>query len=171
MENKPIKLPDTSKIKEFAATFQFENDPKVIFKKAAQKLAEDMSYTELRKISLASGVGSQFSIVDTVSEQYAPLVVSFARQLIEEYGCKKPSEIATAEIVAISHVQFLENSKLSKIYKRDFHLHKEMDRSCRRYLSSLAMLRQMKRPPTLVNIVTAQNAFIGQNQLNAVDKE
>lgn len=160
---------NTTKVKELASSLQFASDPEVIFEKVSRTLTEKplehMSYPETRDLALAAGVGNQFTIADAVDHQYSTLAVSFARQLIAEYECKTPSEIATAEVVAASYANYLEYSRLVKIYKRDATFHKAVDRAHRQYLSSLSALRQMKRPSLSVNVV-AKNAFVAQNQVN-----
>ena len=153
-----------------ASAFRFAADPDVIFDETARKLsgtdnAEGLCSVDGKKLALASGVGSQYTIADAVDEQYAPLAVSFARQLIAEYGCKTPGEIAMVEVVAVSYVHFLEASKLMRVYKRDPIVDKKVDRAHRRYISALGALRQMKAPSVSVKVIT-QNAFVAQNQVN-----
>jgi hypothetical protein len=167
----PKELMDTPKVKELASALRFESDPKEIFEKTSRTLAEKsmehMSFPELQDLAFAVGVGSQYTVAEAVDHRFAPLAVSFTRQLIEEYGCNTPSQIAVAEVVATSYARYIEHSKLMKTYKRDGFVHKAVDRSQRQFISALGALRQMKAPPISVK-VTAQNAFVAQNQVNPI---
>ncbi|HEV3245397.1 MAG TPA: hypothetical protein VG102_03490 [Candidatus Paceibacterota bacterium] len=160
---------DTTEVKQIARSLLFEGEPSVVFEDAARKYNDgklhEMDYVGLKKLALAPGIGSQFSIVDAVDDIHVPLLVSFARQLIEEYGCKMPSEIAVAEVTATSYVHYVVASKRMSRNVGDSKYDKQVTLAHRRFLSALGALRQMMRPPVSVKIV-AENAFIAQNQVN-----
>ena len=165
---------DTEAVRRFAADLPFAADPDCIFENASRQLqgaTEDEALhilsAQSRKLALAAGAGSQYTVAEAVEAQYAAYAVMFARQLIEEYHCKTPSEIAVAEMAAIAHAQHLEYSRLAKVYPRDAVIAKKVERAFRQFMAALAMLRQMKAPPLSVQVI-AKNAFVAQNQVNAV---
>ena len=166
------QVPDPLAAKAFAEGLRTESHPDVIFEKAARALtekpAEHLSYPELQELAFAPGVGSQFALADSVDRGFNTLAISFARQLIDEYGCKTASEIALAEMIAAAYAQYLSHSKYAANSRYNATSFRELDRAHRRFLSSLAMLRMMKRPAMSVNITT-ETAYVAQNQVNNND--
>ena len=167
-----------TELKKFIMSFRFDGDPDLIFWDVNRKLTSDNEEGNLRllesrdrELVLAAGIGSQYTVTETVHQQYIPLAVSFARQLIEEYGCKTPSEIAVAEVTAISHAHFIMASKYSRSWASVSPWHKEVERAQRRFLSALGALRALKRPSVTVNMVNAETAFMGPTQVNTTHND
>ncbi|MDE2021912.1 MAG: hypothetical protein KGI71_03300, partial [Patescibacteria group bacterium] len=156
-------------VRALAQSLSFEDDPDRVMEDAARRVdsgtLQDMPLPEARKFAYSAGIGTQYSIADAVDPEYATLAVAFARQLVEEYDCTKPGEIALAEVAAADHASFLEYSKLSQFRKNDGVVLRERDRAHRRFLTSLGALQRMKRPTLEVKVV-ADTAFVAQNQLN-----
>lgn len=163
-------LSDPSALKKLAPTLQFESDPDVVLEKISRMLSDgkkldEMSYIDLRNVAFTAGIGSQLSIADAVNAEHSVLAVTVARQFIEEYQCKTPSEVAVAEVAAASYVHFIVASKRMSRNVGDSMYEKQVTLTHRRFLSSLGALRQMKQPPVAVNLISAQTAFVGQNQV------
>lgn len=117
---------------------------------------------------------SHYALTLTTTNNYSILLEEFCSQVIEEYDCKTPSEIALAEIVAGSFVRHLRIARRLEEFVSDGWLSnerngmmavlsKELDRASRMYLSSLMALKQIKSPKVDLNVI-AKNAFIAQNQ-------
>lgn len=112
----------------------------------------------------------------TVEEALQPFIIQFARDLVEEYDCRKPSEKALVHAVAESYSRIMSISKRLRInipmdsYSELRILHltqlgKELDRAHRHFAAALQTLKQLKNPPLNVKITT-QAAYIAQNQQN-----
>ena len=116
-----------------------------------------------------------------VSDTYKDFVTDFALDLAVEYDCKTPSERALAQLAAIAYTKVFDYSdqfKGVKSLKTTSHelngyyslLGKEIDRSNRHFLSYLMALRQTKEPKLKIN-VTAQTAFVAENQQVNINKD
>lgn len=171
---------DPRELQKLVAFFPFETEPDLLFERIARKLTgpnKDGSFSHddlrvlvpnSRELKLAGGIGGQYTIVDTVGYPYGPMVVTIARQFIAEYKCQTPSEMAMAEIAAVSYVQFVDASKQMRIHINNPVYDRKVDKAHKQFMSALDALRRMKTPPTGRNVVTAQNAFLAQNQINTV---
>lgn len=136
-------------------------------------LALIQEYESKMRELLTGELSTHFALNYTVGNYYKEMVVKFCNQLLEEYSCKTPSEIALAEIAASSFARYLDYSDLlSEISHKPFNkmintsfsvLSKEVDRAYRAYVSAILTLKQLKNPPLKVRIKTT-NAFIAQNQ-------
>ena len=65
-----------------------------VSKKDRKKTNETVS-----KALIICGLDNHYPLAETVGERYRPLVVEFARELIQEYNCQTPSEKALAQVV------------------------------------------------------------------------
>jgi hypothetical protein len=123
---------------------------------------------------MGKGVGKQYALTTAVAQEFRPLLITFARQLIEEYKCDGPSEKAMAEVAATAYVRVIQYSEvLSRVKhaesvtneKNGFYniISKELDRAYRHFESSISMLKQMKLPA--INLkVHSKNTFIADKQ-------
>jgi hypothetical protein len=197
--NKKLPQPKTVETKELAKPFTDEQtldflkecalakcDPKGILKRlSATAFAwyENSKPSKELRARLQEEVGealpiialdTHYLIAEVVGERYRPFVITFVKQLIEEYQCKTPSEKALAQNVAVSYVRSIElSNRATSMARADSTsqekngyygaLSKELDRAQRQFTSSLLVLKQMKSPNLEVNI-KAKNAFIAQNQ-------
>lgn len=103
------------------------------------------------------------------------LVVEFCKQLIKEYNCQTPSEIAICEIAAcafIRHLEYLQKLKLLMqliMYSQDYLnknlsvVGKEADRAQRTFMSAITQLKYLKNSPLTVSIKT-ETAYLSQYQ-------
>lgn len=160
-----------------SATFvEYRSDPKPS-KELSTRLQEEVQQA-LPIITL----DTHYLIAEVVGERYRPFVITFAKQLIDEYQCKTPSEKALAQNIAISYVRSIElSNRATSMARTDSTsqekngyygaLSKELDRAQRQFTSSLLVLKQMKSPNLEVTI-RAKTAFIAQNQqVNATSSD
>ena len=126
------------------------------------------------ELAMGKGVAEQFALTNVVAKEYSPLLISFARQLIEEYKCVGPSEKAMAEVAAAAYVRILQYSELFSTVKNGQsitnekngfynNISKELDRAHRHFESAISMLKQMK-VPTMNLKVHSKNTFIADKQ-------
>jgi hypothetical protein len=126
------------------------------------------------ELAMGKGVAEQFALTNVVAKEYSPLLISFARQLIEEYKCIGPSEKAMAEVAAAAYVRILQYSELFSTVKNGQsitnekngfynNISKELDRAHRHFESAISMLKQMK-VPTMNLKVHSKNTFIADKQ-------
>lgn len=118
---------------------------------------------------------SHYGLVESVPENYRPMIIEQSRQLISEYNCTTTSEKQLAELAGMAYVRALVAAKrfngciaVSEYISDDRTrylavLSKELDRAHRQYLSALATLKQIKAPALEIN-VKAKTAFVAQNQ-------
>lgn len=113
-------------------------------------------------------------LLDSFPKKYRALALKFVQQVIKEYDCKAPSEIALAEIVASAYIRQLRvTSRLYAGIEDDFLnteknsftaiLSKELDRAVRTYIIAITTLKHIKNPPIELK-VKATTAFIAENQ-------
>lgn len=112
-------------------------------------------------------------LVNSFPEKYRSLVLKFVRQIIKEYDCKTPSEIALAEIVTSAYIRQLRCSSrlddgIGAVLNMEgvafmSALGKELDRATRTYITAIATLKHIKNPPIELK-VRATTAFIAENQ-------
>ena len=126
------------------------------------------------ELAMGKGVAEQFALTNVVAKEYSPLLISFARQLIEEYKCVGPSEKAMAEVAAAAYVRILQYSEVFSTVKNGQsitnekngfynNISKELDRAHRHFESAISMLKQMK-VPTMNLKVHSKNTFIADKQ-------
>lgn len=126
------------------------------------------------ELAMGKGVGEQFALTNVVAKEFSPLLISFARQLIEEYKCVGPSEKAMAEVAAAAYVRILQYSEVFSTVKNGQsitnekngfynNISKELDRAHRHFESAVSMLKQMK-VPTMNLKVHSKNTFIADKQ-------
>lgn len=134
---------------------------------------EELALAErIMKATSALALKSHHLAAETAGKYFRPFVVNFTKDLIKEYNCQSPSEIALAEIVASSYGRYLEYSnRLSnyiEVHKNVntgdcLFLGKEVDRAHRQFITTLTTLKQIKSPTLEVKVKT-KTAFISQNQ-------
>jgi len=106
--------------------------------------------------------------------KFGALAVSMTKDLIQEYGCTKKSEVGLVHLIVTSYVRYLDLSERHQtVTEMEYLSHEkinyyramaqEMDRAHRQYLSGLNALTALKQPPMKVNVRT-NNAFVAQNQ-------
>ncbi len=151
-----------------ATAFEWRENPK-----PSKELSARLQ-TEVGEALPIIALDTHYLIAEVVGERYRPFAITFAKQLIEEYQCKTPSEKALAQNIAVSYVRSIElSNRATSMARTDSTsqekngyygaLSKELDRAQRQFTSSLLVLKQMKSPNLEVNI-KAKNAFIAQNQ-------
>ena len=187
VKEKAVEKPITAaNVREMASALHTQNDPDSIFRevsillksissrKNGKEMADKILLERSAQILMACGVGNQYAITETVEPHYQPLLISFARQLIDEYKCEAPSEKAMAEAAALAYIRVITfSAKIHGIRRMESTspeingyyaiIGKELDRANRHYQTSIATLRQMKQPPLTVQ-VNAKTALIAQNQ-------
>lgn len=175
-----------------------ENDPKALGEKEPKRLVNPFSdeyksslptrtpeeekergkfmelLTHYRKTLLNDELITHHALSYSVDSDHEGLVIEFCKQLIQEYGCKSPSEIALAEIAAsafVRHLNYLYKLRCL-LYNLPFNnlmnnsvsiISKETDRSQRIFISAITTLKHFKNSPLTVN-VKATAAFFAQNQ-------
>ncbi len=127
------------------------------------------------KLAMVMGLDNHYHLAGAVSKKYRPLLLNTVEQIIKEYECNTAIEKTTAEIIALAHIQVINdqkrlNSLINSLDEVDdsstryvAFLSKQLDRSYRHYLSAVITLRQLKQPNMEVTIKT-NNAFVAQNQ-------
>jgi len=132
-----------------------------------EKIAEEISNIH-RMFSLETG----HALLEGIAENQRPLVLQLKKEIMKEFDCTKPSEIALADQVAFSYARKMAFSNILESNLKYFgskydgyrnFLSKEIDRAHRQFLSSLESLKNAKQPPLKVNL-KSNNAFVGQNQ-------
>jgi hypothetical protein len=148
------------------------------FKKMKESKFSDESQEEFRDVATKAlpivGLENHYQCSECIGEHYRPFVIQFARDLVQEYGCKTMSEKALAELAAASYGRVLEYSQVFNSCLRIEYLSseknnyysmigKEVDRANRQFITSLNLLKQIKSPNIQVSVKT-NAAFISQNQ-------
>ena len=168
-------------IKDFISGCAIGDDPIAVLKQAQHDLdnIEDKqnmtAKSSLYKVLTLYEFDKGILATSAIPEKYRSFCIDFSRNLQKEYQCEKPSEKATAELVAVNFIRTLEiqnkiNSYLSLGNITDMGvkylavLSKELDRANRHYLNTLQTLKMIKLPALEVNIRT-QTAVVGQNQI------
>ena len=125
---------------------------------------------------------NHYAVIDTVKEDYKPMVIEMANQFIAEYQCVAPSEKALAELAASAYARYLQyaasfqnitNIKWLSSEKNGLYANysKEADRAQRQFMMAIATLKQIKSPTPRINVRT-NTAFVAQNQqINAIKEE
>lgn len=197
---KEEKKPTTEKeqmafgVREYAKAIKSISDPNTIVDQIAEEICKLPDGPErmpaIRKmimdkgdeLVMSEGIGTQFALSAITPKIYQPLIVAFARQLIEEYKCDGPSEKAIAEVAAGAYIRILEYSELFIHMRKNSELShekngfysivsKELDRAHRQFESALSTLKQMK-VPALAFTVNSKNTFIAdKQQFNNVKKQ
>lgn len=115
--------------------------------------------------------------MESVTDGYQDLIVSFTNELIIEHDCKTPTEIALARMAAAAYVKSCDYSEELRNCRGDTWLSgakngffsmigKEIDRANRQFMSAIIALKQLRSPSIEIN-VTAKNAFVaGKQQFN-----
>lgn len=135
------------------------------------------SLQQRRKALITNELTTHYGLTYCVRDDYKGFVVEFCNQIIEEYNCKKPSEIALAEVAACAFVRHLDYAEALRclLHNLPFNnlvnnsvaiISKEIDRSQRVFATAITLLKQLKSPRLEVKIKTT-NAFVAQNQVNA----
>ena len=164
-----------------------KDDPDYVFRTVMKNLSdlpddvgsgptvECYIHGEMYDLLMATGVGTQFASVMAVQHRYRPLFISFTRQLVDEYKCDGPSQIAIAEVAASAYVRVIKiqremesmpsqidlmTSESNRYYSI---LSKDLDRAERHFITAVGMLKHMNVSPVSVKI-NAQNAFIADKQ-------
>lgn len=177
-----------------ASTTYASCDPKLMLEKLGKNINElraqkkpnkeliEQTGEEFRKTMKIMALDTHYLAAESVSEQYRPFLIQFARDVTDEYQCKTPSEKALAEIIATSYGRILElsssfncsqNIEFLSSEKNGYYgmIAKELDRAHRQFTTSLLVLKQIKSP-TLEISINAKTAFIAQNQqVNATSSE
>lgn len=149
-------------------------------KKNEQIIKEMQKYSAdiVRTLSLETN----HFLISAVDEIYKSFALEFSDNLKKEFDIKTPSEKALAQTTTLSFIHYLKYSNLWNVnidFQRENEsmlavLSKEIDRSYRRFITTLQLLSQMKNPPLKIN-VKAENAYMAQNQQinnpNPVDNE
>ncbi len=183
------KPPTTEESKQFVRDSMHAGcDPEYLFReisgvlqklKDGSKKGKDEAKKYLQEQSdqfvMALGLENHYHLRHSVSKKYAPLVLNVVQQIEKDYKCTTALEKATAELVALAHVQVINDQKrlndfLNCVEEVDdastrcgAFFSKQADRSYRNFLSMMTALRQLKQPQLEVNIKT-HNAFVAQNQ-------
>jgi len=110
--------------------------------------------------------------------KYQPMFSKMRKQIVEEYGCKSPSELMLADSIVANYWLIMRNQmNLARMVENEdggytFNqskiniiniLNKVVDSSSRRLYSTISLLKELKQPSLKVNVKT-NNAFIGHNQ-------
>jgi len=138
-------------------------------KKDRERTTENIS-----KALIISGLDNHYPLAETVEQRYRPLVIEFARGLVQEYNCQTPSEKALAQVVVGAYARILEYSRsLQACGRTDWFSHerngfysmlsKELDRANRHFVTALTTLKQIRTPSLHINVRT-KAAFVAQNQ-------
>ncbi len=143
---------------------------------------KDEEQRELQEPALSAmfalEVETHVALMDSFNEKYRGMAKELCAQIIRENNCSTHMEKMLAETIAGSFVRYIDSSKRYNSYvpgdstsSEQNHLlavmSKQIDRAHRQFLSSFAMLRQIKQPQLEVNI-RAKNAFVaGNQQINA----
>lgn len=161
--------------------------PESIFHEVTKKLngvdqeeASSIINAHTTKLTMATGVGSHKSIALSVDRDYAPLVISFAQQLVQEYECSTPSEKSLAEVAANAYVRIISTAEQLSTVKKVREpsnlqtnwyamLSKELDRAERHFFTALSSLKQLRLPSVSVNIKTKAAFVAEQQQFNNSD--
>lgn len=143
---------------------------------AGKDSKEDRERTteNISKALIISGLDNHYPLAETVEQRYRPLVIEFARGLVQEYNCQTPSEKALAQVVVGAYARILEYSRsLQACGKTDWFSHerngfcsmlsKELDRANRHFVTALTTLKQIRTPSLQINVRT-RAAFVAQNQ-------
>jgi len=164
-----------------------KDDPDYVFRTVVKNLSDlpdDVGTTpsvegyihgEMYDLLMATGVGTQFASVMAVPHRYRPLFISFTRQLVDEYKCDGPSQIAIAEVAASAYVRIIKIQREMESMPSQIDLmtpesnryysilSKDLDRAERHFITAVGMLKHMNVSPVSVKI-NAQNAFIADKQ-------
>jgi hypothetical protein len=122
-------------------------------------------------------VETHVALMGSFNAEYRGMAKELSSQIIKEYDCTTHVEKMLVESAVSGFIRHIDNSKrfnncinanaeeviLPVLAQFLAMLGKQMDRSNRQFLSSLAMLKQMKQPQLEVNIKT-KNAFVAENQ-------
>ena len=161
-------------------------DPSIIYRKFYEEYiskvgnkdfnSANVDSTLINQAMLLGNFENHFLLSQSAGEEVQPLAIQFARDLIEEYDCRKVSEIAVVHMVVESYVRVL---NLSKKLKCNFpkesysdltivflnQLGKELDRAHRHFNVAIQTLKQIKNP--IINVkVNTNTAFLANNQQN-----
>lgn len=147
--------------------------------KEAEQMKKDMLESH-NEVLTSLGLETHYTLAETVSKRFQPLIIEVARQIEKEYDCKTASEKILVQLIAGTYGKIIDYSSLmnSNIFdlgisanKNNYNalLSKELDRAHRQLITALATLRQIKNPPLELN-VRAKTAFVAQNQqINAIN--
>lgn len=163
-------------IEEFKVALKKINAGKGKKKPATIKKETERATAMMMKVEMAYGLENHFPLLQLSAKKHTPLIIEFAKKLTAEYDCKMPSERALVQVIVIAYAKILEfTERLSDNLNADdpwiSHeknglksvLGKELDRANRRFITALAMLKQIKSPAIEINI-KAKTAFVSQNQ-------
>jgi|GEM_PF-1865772 len=129
----------------------------------------------VRSAMYALEVETHYGLMDSFDEKYRSMAKEMTSQIIKEYECTTHAEKMLVESVVSGFISQLSHTKRfnscfnaqeyisSELAQFLGMLGKQIDRSNRQFLSSLAMLKQLKQPKVEVNI-KANNAFVAENQ-------
>jgi hypothetical protein len=169
--------------KHVGTTMKPEADPSRVLKQFAKLAAQYKGNTksidpELTKAyTLAVSVMSlntHARLADTTTAKLAPLAITVAKQLIDEYRCITAAERTLAETVANAYIRTLRYAEaLNDVYSQGSTsptinryievTGKELDRANRQYLTALSMLKSFNQPGVNVTF-KANTAFVAQSQ-------
>ena len=163
-------------------------DPKIIIKELGEKLLPKFKANKLskkgnkrfekiaRKALMMYGIENHYPLAETINENYRPFIIEFSNQLIREYNCQNPSEMALVEVIANAYLKVIDGSRrlnnelgeAGQIINENRTKHltmlsKQLDRSNRQFITALTTLKQIKAPSLSINVKT-KAAFVAQNQ-------
>jgi hypothetical protein len=185
----PLEEMSVNQLKQHVGTTMTpEADPSRVLKQFAKLATQhdgdtkniDSELTKAYALAVSvMSLNTHARLADTTTTKLAPLAITVAKQLIDEYGCETAAERTLAETVASAYVRTLRYAEaLNDVYSQGSTTPtinryievtgKELDRANRQYLTALAMLKNFHQPGVNVTF-KANTAFVAQNQeVNAV---
>lgn len=167
---------EDEKIKELNTLYSSDKDDEVS-KKRKGELATELSYA----FNFENGI-----IVANLSHnKYSSALARMRQRLINDYDCKDSLELMIVDSIVASYWRAMRHERLSNLLceekdggwsfnQQKINLLKEVNRGLelanRQMSNSIILLKELKQPKLNIK-VTAENAFIAQNQQVNVDKK
>ena len=183
-KNTPIEQMSVDQLKKHVGTaMKPEADPSRVLKQFAKLAAQykgdiksiDPELTKAYALAVSvMSLNTHARLADTTTAKLAPLAITVANQLIDEYGCVSAAERTLAETVANAYIRTLRYAEaLNEVYSQGSTsptinryievTGKELDRANRQYLTALSMLKSFNQPGVNVTF-KANTAFVAQSQ-------
>lgn len=140
-----------------------------------QQQIEEEALKEVSAVMYGFEAETHIALMEGFIERYQGGAKEMCKQFIRDFDCKNSVEKILAETATIAFMRYLDTSRrfngcltaneniTPNLTGFLTMLSKQMDRSHRQYLTTIATLKQLKSPNIEMNIRT-KNTFVAQNQ-------